>query len=121
MSPEIEFLESYSRVGEKKSVNDGVALLMMDPLVGSLASVRALHSSHWILPFIPKVIVIAKNLIENSQNFSDAPFSSTLSQIVFSTKHDIALCRSCNGERELGILRLQDHFELDCHFHFLTN
>ena len=29
--------------GGEKSVNDGVALLMMDPLVGSLASVRALH------------------------------------------------------------------------------
>ena len=65
--------------GGEKSVNDGVALLM-DPLVGSLASVRACQSSHWILPFIPKVIVIAKNLIENSQNFSDALFSSTLSQ-----------------------------------------
>ena len=33
----------FSRGGEK-SVNDGVALLLMvDPLVGSLASVRAFH------------------------------------------------------------------------------
>ena len=32
-----------------------------------------------------------------------------------------AQCKSCNGERELGILRFQDHFELKCHFHFLIN
>ena len=33
----------------------------------------------------------------------------------------IAQCKSCNGGRELGILRFQDHFELKCHFHFLIH
>ena len=30
-----------------------------------------------------------------------------------------AQCKSCDGERELGILRFQDNFELKGHFHFL--